>query len=47
VGTVPGVSRVSAGDLPLPLVVVLVVLLGSAVALGGLRLRSLVHARRA
>jgi hypothetical protein len=45
VGTVPGVSRVS--DLPAPLVVVLVLLLAAALALGGLRIRSLVHARRA
>jgi hypothetical protein len=45
VGTVPGVSRVS--DLPTPLVVVLALLLVAALALTGLRLRSLVHARRA
>jgi hypothetical protein len=47
VGTVPGVSRVSASDIPVPLVVVLVALLAAALALGGLRIRSLVHARRA
>lgn len=47
VDAVPGVSRVSVGDMPAPLVVVLVTLLVAALALGGLRLRSLVHARRA
>ena len=46
VGTAPGASRISAGDLPGPLVAVLVLLLAAA-ALGGLRIRSLVHARRA
>ncbi|MEA2150057.1 MAG: hypothetical protein QOD69_1887 [Solirubrobacteraceae bacterium] len=45
VGTVPGVSRVS--DLPTPLAVVLALLLVAALALAALRLRSLVHARRA
>jgi hypothetical protein len=45
VGTVPGVSRVS--DLPTPLAVVLALLLAAALALAALRLRSLVHARRA
>jgi hypothetical protein len=45
VGTVPGVSRVS--DLPTPLVAVLVLLLAAALAVGGLRIRSLVNARRA
>jgi hypothetical protein len=47
VDTVPGVSRVSASDVPVALVVVLVALLAAALALGGLRIRSLVHARRA
>jgi hypothetical protein len=47
VDTVPGVSRVSASDVPTALVVVLVALLAAALALGGLRIRSLVHARRA
>jgi hypothetical protein len=45
VGTVPGVSRVS--DLPAPLVAVIALLLAAALALGAMRLRSLVHARRA
>jgi hypothetical protein len=45
VGTVPGVSRVS--DLPAPLAAVLALLLAAALALGALRIRSLVHARRA
>jgi hypothetical protein len=45
VGTVPGVSRVS--DLPAPLVVVLALLLAAALAIGGRRIRSLVHSRRA
>ncbi len=45
VGTVPGVSRVS--DLPSPLVAVLALLLVAALALSAVRIRSLVHARRA
>ena len=45
VGTVPGVSQVS--DLPAPLVVLLALLLAGTLALAGLRLRRLVHARRA
>lgn len=45
VGTVPGVSQVS--DLPTPLVILLVLLLAGALALGGLRIRRLVDARRA
>jgi hypothetical protein len=45
VGAVPGVSQVS--DLPAPLVAVLALLLAAALALAALRIRSLVHARRA
>ena len=45
VGTVPGVS--SASDLPTPLVVALALLLVAALTLAALRIRSLVHARRA
>jgi hypothetical protein len=45
VGTVPGVSQVS--DLPAPLVVLLALLLAGLLALGVLRIRRLVHARRA
>ena len=45
VGTVPGVSQVS--DLPAPLVILLALLLAGALALGGLRIRRLVDARRA
>ncbi len=45
VGTVPGVSQVS--DLPAPLVVLLALLLAGTLAIAGLRLRRLVHARRA
>jgi len=45
VGTVPGVSQVS--DLPAPLAVLLVLLLAGALAVAGLRVRRLVHARRA
>lgn len=45
VGTVPGVSQVS--DLPTPLVVALALLLAGTLAVAGLRLRRLVHARRA
>jgi hypothetical protein len=45
VGTVPGVS--SASDLPTPLVIVLALLLVAALTLAALRIRSLVHARRA
>jgi hypothetical protein len=45
VGTVPGVSQVS--DLPTPLAVLLVLLLAGLLAVAGLRLRRLVHARRA
>jgi hypothetical protein len=45
VGTVPGVSQVS--DLPAPLVVLLALLLAGTLAVAGLRLRRLVHARRA
>jgi len=45
VGTVPGVSQVS--DLPAPLVVLLALLLAATLAIAGLRLRRLVHARRA
>ena len=44
-GTVPGVSR--ASDLPTPLVVLLALLLAGALAIGGLRIRRLVDARRA
>lgn len=45
VGSVPGVTQVS--DLPPPLVAVLALLLIAALALGAVRIRSLVHARRA
>lgn len=45
VGTVPGVSSVS--DLPTPLAVLLALLLAAALAIGSLRLRRLVNARRA
>jgi hypothetical protein len=45
VGTVPGAS--SASDLPTPLAVVLALLLVAALTLAALRIRSLVHARRA
>lgn len=45
VGTVPGVSQVSS--LPGPLVILLVLLLAGTLALGGLRIRRLVDARRA
>jgi hypothetical protein len=45
VGTVPGVS--SASTLPTPLAVVLALLLVAALTLAALRIRSLVHARRA
>jgi hypothetical protein len=45
VGTVPGVSQVS--NLPTPLVAVLAMLLVAALALGAVRIRSLVNARRA
>ena len=45
VGTVPGVSSASA--LPTPLVVALALLLVAALTLAALRIRSLVHARRA
>jgi hypothetical protein len=45
VGSVPGVTRVS--DLPAPLIAVLALLLVAALALGAVRIRSLVHARRA
>ena len=44
VGRVPGPSRVS--DLPAPLVALLVLLLIALLALAGLRIRDLVHARR-
>jgi hypothetical protein len=45
VGTVPGVTQVS--NLPTPLVAVLVLLLVAVLALCAVRIRSLVHARRA
>jgi hypothetical protein len=45
VGTAPGVSSVS--DLPTPLAVLLALLLAAALAIGSLRLRRLVNARRA
>ncbi len=45
VGTVPGVSR--ASDLPTPLAIVLALLLVAALTLAALRIKSLVHARRA
>jgi hypothetical protein len=45
VGTAPGVSSVS--DLPTPLAVLLALLLAAALAIGSLRLRRLVDARRA
>jgi hypothetical protein len=45
VGTVPGLSQVS--DLPAPLAVLLVLLVAGTLAVAVLRLRRLVHARRA
>jgi hypothetical protein len=45
VGTAPGVSQVS--DLPTPLAILLVLLVAGILAVAGLRLRRLVHARRA
>ena len=45
VGTAPGVGQVA--DLPAPLVILLALLLAGALALGGLRIRRLVDARRA
>ena len=45
VGTVPGVSQVA--DLPAPLAVLLALLLAGTLAIGGLRVRRLVNARRA
>jgi hypothetical protein len=45
VGTVPGISQVA--DLPTPLVVLLALLIAGTLALGGLRIRRLVDARRA
>jgi hypothetical protein len=45
VGTAPGVSQVS--DLPTPLAILLVLLVAGMLAVAGLRLRRLVHARRA
>ena len=45
IGTAPGVSQ-SAG-LPTPLVLILALLLAGALAIGGLRVRRLVNARRA
>ena len=45
VGTVPGVSQVS--DLPTPLAILLGLLLAGMLGVAGLRLRRLVHARRA
>jgi hypothetical protein len=45
VGRVPGVGQVA--DLPAPLVVLLVLLLAGALAIGGLRIRRFVSARRA
>jgi hypothetical protein len=45
VGTAPAVSQVS--DLPTPLAVLLVLLVAGILAVAGLRLRRLVHARRA
>ena len=44
-GTAPGVSQ--AADLPTPLVLMLALLLAGALAVGGLRVRRLVNARRA
>ncbi|MDP2712853.1 MAG: hypothetical protein Q8O56_16715 [Solirubrobacteraceae bacterium] len=44
VGTVPGLSQVS--DLPAPLTGLLALLLAGALAIGSLRIRRLVHARR-
>lgn len=44
VGRVPGMSQVS--DLPTPIVVLLALLLAGLLALGAVRIRSLVHARR-
>ena len=45
VGTVPGVSQVA--DLPAPLAVLLALLLAGTLAIGSLRVRRLVNARRA
>jgi hypothetical protein len=45
VGTVPGVSQVA--DLPAPLVVLLALILAGTLAIGSLRVRRLVNARRA
>ncbi|MCA1569005.1 MAG: hypothetical protein LC798_01540 [Chloroflexi bacterium] len=45
IGTAPGVSQ--AADLPTPLVLMLALLLAGALAVGGLRVRRLVNARRA
>jgi len=45
IGTAPGVSQ--AADLPTPLVLMLALLLAGALAVGGLRVRRLVIARRA
>jgi hypothetical protein len=45
VGTVPGISQVA--DLPAPLAVLLALLLAGALAIGSLRIRRLVNARRA
>lgn len=45
VGTVPGISQVS--DLPAPLAVLLALLLAGTLAIGSLRIRRLVNARRA
>ena len=45
VGTVPGVNQ--ASDLPAPLVILLALLLAGALAVGALRIRRLVDARRA
>ena len=44
IGTAPGVSQ--AADLPTPLVLMLALLLAGALAVGGLRVRRLVNARR-
>jgi hypothetical protein len=44
VGRVPGMSQ--ASDLPAPVVVLLVLALAGLLALGAVRIRSLVHARR-
>ncbi len=45
IATAPGVSQ--AADLPTPLVLILALLLAGALAVGGLRVRRLVNARRA